>query len=247
MTRPPLIGCTTYHKTVDQNPPLEVFALMPSYVRAIQTAGGLPVLIPLGLSDAELEGLFERLDGVLLPGGGDVDPTCYGGRPEHPTLRDIDEARDHTELRLARLATARQKPLLAICRGLQVFNVALGGTLWEDIRSDKANAIAHDYFRTYDRDYLAHEVTVKPGSRLEAALQADCVRVNSLHHQGIRHLAPELTASALAPDNLIEAVEVSGHPYAVGVQWHPENLLQVVPQMLGLFTGLVQAAGNGHI
>lgn len=247
MTRRPLIGCTTYHKIADQNPPIGVYGLMPTYVRAIEAAGGLPVLIPLSLDDETLDSIFQRVDGLLLPGGGDVDPQRYQGDVTHPTLRDIDPERDSTEIALAQKAVVDRKPLLAICRGCQVFNVALGGTLWEDIASQNQEAIIHDYYQKNARTYLAHEVHIAPDSHLSASLATTSIAVNSLHHQGIRDLAPELVVTGRAADNLVEAIEVPGHPFALGVQWHPENLLQVVPPMLGLFEGLVRAASNGHI
>jgi len=247
MTRRPLIGCTTYHKIADQDPPIGVYGLMPTYVRAIEAAGGLPLLIPLGLSDDTLDEIFQRIDGLLLPGGGDVDPQYYQGDVSHPTLRDINAERDSTEMALVQKAVNNRKPMLAICRGCQVFNVALGGTLWEDIASQNQEAIIHDYYQKNARTFLAHEVTITPDSCLAESLATDSIAVNSLHHQGIRDLAPELAVTGRAPDNLVEAIEVPRHPFALGVQWHPENLLQVVPPMLGLFEGLVRAANNGHI
>ena len=241
----PLIACTTYHKPVAQTPPIDVYGLMPAYTEAIRAAGGLPVLIPLGLSEEELQAVLDRVDGILLPGGGDIEPGCYGGNSRDPLVRDIDGERDRVELAAVRLAVASGKPLLAICRGLQMLNVALGGSLWEDIRRHMPNADDHDHYRRSGRDFLAHEVSVLPGSRLNRALGREQVRVNSLHHQGIRVLAPPLRAVATAADGLIEAVEVVDHPFALGVQWHPENLLQNSPIMLGLFRDFVRAAANG--
>lgn len=247
MTRRPLIGCTTYHKIADQDPPIEVYGLMPPYVRAIEAAGGLPVLIPLDLDEDTLNDIFERLDGVLLPGGGDIDPVRYHGDTTHPTLRDLNASRDATEITLTQKAVAGRKPLLAICRGCQVFNVALGGTLWEDIASQVPQAITHDYYLKSARTYLAHEVSVEPDSCLAATMGTRTLQVNSLHHQGVRDVAPGLVVSGRAPDDLVEAIEVPNHPFALGVQWHPENLLQVAPHMLSLFQGLVRAAANGHV
>ena len=239
----PLIGCTTYRKTADQNPPIDLFGLMPTYLEAIVAAGGIPIMIPLGLSDQDLQLIFERVDGLLLPGGGDVDPEFYHGQA-HVSLWGIDRDRDRVEFFLARAAVTRPKPLLAICRGHQVFNVALGGTLWVDVSSQMPNAIKHDHFGVHPRNYVAHDVKLQPDSKLSLCLGRDQTDVNSLHHQGIRDLAPELTAVAVAPDGLIEAVEVVGHPFAVGVQWHPENLIHDDPAMLALFEGLVTASNQ---
>lgn len=239
--RRPLIGCTTYRKTADQNPPIDLFGLMPTYVEAIVAAGGVPILIPLGLSDEDLQTIFERVDGLLLPGGGDIDPSFYRGDP-HATLWGIDRDRDRVEFFIARAAVAQRKPLLAVCRGHQVFNVALGGTLWVDVASQMPNAIKHDNFGIYPRNHLAHEVKLQPESTLSQCLGSNKAAVNSLHHQGIRDLAPELTAVGVAPDGLIEAVEITGHPFAIGVQWHPENLIHDDPAMLSLFKGLIRAS-----
>jgi putative glutamine amidotransferase len=245
MSKRPLIGCATYRKRVAQEPPIDVYGLMPSYTEAVLQSGGLPVLIPLGLDEESLMSLLARLDGLLLPGGGDIGPAYYGGDEVDPTVRDVDPERDRSEILLVRRALEQQKPLLAICRGHQVFNVALGGTLWEDVHTAMPNAIVHDYFSKQDRAYLAHEVDILPDSLLARIVQSSHLPVNSLHHQGIRELAPGLRAVAAAPDGLIEAVEVPDHPFALGVQWHPENLIHVEPAMRALFSSFVAFAGNG--
>ncbi|MCP5097120.1 MAG: gamma-glutamyl-gamma-aminobutyrate hydrolase family protein [Chloroflexi bacterium] len=239
--RRPLIGCTTYRKMADQFPQIEIIGLMPAYIRAVEAAGGVPLLIPLGVDEVTLAAILERVDGVLLPGGGDIDPVVYQGNA-HKALWGIDKDRDRVEFFVAQQAVKMAKPVLAICRGHQVMNVALGGTLWEDIGSLKSDAIRHDYFRAFPRNHIAHSVDVTPDSKLASCFCEAELMVNSLHHQGVRDLAPELMATAVAPDGLIEAVEISDHPFAVGVQWHPENLIQNVPEMLNLFTGLIDAA-----
>jgi putative glutamine amidotransferase len=241
----PLIGCTTYRKTAAQKPPIEVLGLMPSYIEAVAAAGGVPVLIPLGLGDEELGTIFERIDGLLLPGGGDIDPVSYWEQA-HATLSDVDKDRDRVEFTLVRAAVTERKPLLAICRGHQVFNVALGGSLWQDIQGQIPASRPHDYNHSYPRNYLAHSVEIQPDSRLAHYLGKRHSPVNSLHHQAIRDVAPELVRTALSPDGVIEAVEVPGHPFAIGVQWHPENLIHDDPAMLALFKGFVQVAGNGR-
>jgi len=239
--RKPLIGCTTYRKTVDESSPINILGLMPSYLEAVAAAGGIPVMIPLGLSDDDLRATIQQMDGILLPGGGDIEPGVYQGQG-HPTVGGIDEDRDRVEITVARTAVAEQKPLLAICRGVQVLNVALGGSLWEDVEQLMPQAMHHEYVHSHPRNHLAHNVTIEPDSLLAKQLGRTETAVNSLHHQGIRRLAHELRATAVAPDGLIEGVEVINHPFAVGVQWHPENLIHNVPHMLGLFQGLVEAA-----
>jgi putative glutamine amidotransferase len=243
--RRPLIGCSTYRRTLGDEQPIDMFGLMATYTEAVRAAGGLPVLIPLGLAEDELNALVQRLDGILLPGGGDIAPAEYGGDETDETVRSIDADRDALELWLARYAAANQVPLLAICRGIQIVNVALGGSLWEDIYLSMPGAIVHDYNIRNQRDYLAHEVTVEPNSCLAGLLQtSDSIPVNSLHHQGIRRLAPGLTPVATAPDGLIEAVELRDHPFALAVQWHPEAMLERSPLMRRLFRGFIQAAGG---
>jgi putative glutamine amidotransferase len=146
------------------------------------------------------------------------------------------------EITVALTAVELNKPLLAICRGMQVLNVALGGSLWEDVELLMPEAMHHEHVHSHPRNYLAHEVTIAPDSLLAKQLGCTETAVNSLHHQGVRQLANQLRATATAPDGLIEGVELIGHPCAVGVQWHPENLIHNAPHMLGLFRGLVEAA-----
>ena len=242
----PLIGLTTYRKTADQPSPIEIIGLMPSYIESVVMAGGLPVLIPLGLGEAELVAILSRVDGVLLPGGGDIEPSVYRGH-WHDTLYGIDQDRDRVELFVARQAAEMQKPMLAICRGHQVLNVALGGTLWEDVAAMMPQAIRHDNFQGFPRNHISHLVTAVPDSRIACLMGKTEIGVNSLHHQGIRDLAPELRATAVARDGLVEGAEIPGHPFAVSVQWHPENLIHDDPDMLSLFKGLVEAAAmNDH-
>ncbi len=241
----PIIGLTTYRKnSADANRPL--FGLMRSYVAAVVAGGGIPMLIPLGLSDEDLAAIVERVDGLVLPGGGDIDPTFYRGS-WHDALRGVDEDRDRVEITVARQATMLRKPFLAICRGFQVLNVALGGTMWEDLASQRAGSIKHDYFQTGERSYVPHTVEVNPDSQLASIVGRETLSVNSLHHQGVRDIAPDLAVTAVAPDGLVEGLEVAGHPFAVGVQWHPENLIQNDPAMLALFESLVTASQNGHV
>lgn len=237
----PIIGLTTYRKIAAQASPVPLMALMPTYIDAVTAAGGVPVLIPLGLDDDALHTLLDRLDGLVLTGGGDLAGELY--QSEHTEfIFDVDTDRDRVELFLAREAVARNKPLLAICRGHQMLNVALGGTLYEDVMEWMPGAIKHDFFGIFPRNHQAHAVVIEPGSKLALTLGRAEASVNSLHHQGIRDLAPGLAAAAHAPDGLIESVEAIGHPFALGVQWHPENLIDDEPVMLALFRGLVDAA-----
>lgn len=212
---------------------------MATYTRAIERAGGHPVLIPVHTPPAALPDLRARLDGLLMTGGGDVDPSLFDGR-EHPRISELDRQRDDLELAMARLAAQTGWPLLAICRGIQVLNVALGGSLYTHIADQFASAQRHDFDSKTQRETLAHRVRLLPGSLLANALGSLEVEVNSLHHQGVERLADGLTATAWAPDGLVEGVEVMGHPYAVGVQWHPECLVDSQP-MQSLFRSFVLA------
>jgi putative glutamine amidotransferase len=238
----PIIGLTTYRK-VAASSSMPLMALMPSYIDAVAAAGGVPVLIPLGLDEDALLTLLAHLDGLVLTGGGDIAGEEYAS--EHPDfIFDVDTDRDRVELFLARQAMAANLPLLAICRGHQLLNVALGGTLYEDVLEWMPGAIKHDYFGQNPRNFQAHTVTIEAGSKLARTLGRQEATVNSLHHQGIRDLAPGLLAAAYAPDGLIEGVEAVEHPFALGVQWHPENLIHDAPEMLSLFRGLVEVAAT---
>jgi putative glutamine amidotransferase len=238
----PIIGCATFQKeTTDRhNYPV---GLMPSYIEAVRRAGGIPVLLPLLLDEEEMQAALARVDGVVIPGGGDVEPHRYHGI-QHELLGGLDPLRDEFEINLVRYTVERKKPVLAICRGMQVFNVALGGTLWEDVYSMMPAAIKHDYYPDQPRNLLPHAVEVVPDSCLARYLQSTQVKVNSLHHQGVKELADGVEATAVAPDGLIEAIEVAEHPFALGVQWHPECLIDDDPAMLRLFEGLVATAAH---
>ena len=250
MRRKPIIGCTVYRfqspaGSLLAEKSLPLMALTEAYLTAVLQAGGIPLMIPLGLDETDLQRLLANVDGVLLPGGGDVDPAFYQQPMSEQILR-ADPDRDRVEILAAQTAVSQQKPLLAICRGHQVLNVALGGSLWTDISSQLPGAANHDYDGSHPRNYLAHHVTIQPDSRLARYIGAGETAVNSLHHQAIRDLAPSLKVTATAPDGVIEAVELPNHPFAIGVQWHPEWLVADDAAMRRLFAGFVAAAGNGR-
>lgn len=227
---------------ISSRTPMKQTAVNEAYTRAVQAAGGLPVLIPNHVSDAELEQIFARVDGVLLTGGGDINPRHFRGKP-HERIGDVDDDRDRVEIGLARLAVEHGKPLMGICRGCQVLNVALGGTLYTDIQDQLPGALRHDWYPDIPRDTLAHSVRLEGGSRLQGIIGADETPVNSLHHQGLEQVAPALKAVAWAPDGLVEAVELAGHPFGLAVQWHPEWLQAHAP-MRALFAAFVAAAAQ---
>lgn len=238
--RQPLIGITTFQRLNDNGQITD--SLGAAYVHAVLQAGGLPVLLPPHIPADQAPTLLERLDGVLLSGGADIDPARFGGKP-HPRVYDIDPERDELEIRLVQLASERDVPLLGICRGVQVINVALGGGLYTDIADQLPGAIKHDYYPNYPRDHIAHTVQVSDGTRLAAIIGAGEIGVNSLHHQGIDRLAPGLQPAACAPDGLIEAVELPGHRFGLGVQWHPESIPDASSSP-PLFRALIEAAAE---
>lgn len=215
------------------------------YYHAVTLVGAVPVLVPL-LDDDEdtLREIFERVDGILVPGGVDMDPATYGEEP-HPLLGNLDPARDRTELMMCRWAVEEKKPFLGLCRGAQVLNVAQGGTLWQDLAQQGATEMKHDYFPNFgfERDHIAHEITIAKGSRLRHALESDRIGVNSMHHQGLKTLGQGLRATAVAPDGLVEAVELDdANAFVVGVQWHPEVFELSDPHSRHLFKEFVDAS-----
>lgn len=237
--KPPIIGITVDTMT---NGDRQSYRLGQTYCRAIELAGGLPLLIPGNFPLQHLQELRQRLDGLLLSGGADLDPSRFKGQP-HPRIYGIDPERDQLEISLVQMAASSGLPFLGICRGIQVINIALGGTLYTDLADQFGNSLKHDYFPDYPRDLLVHSLTVSKHAVLAKILQVEELKVNSLHHQGIERLASSLNATAWAADGLIEAVELPGHPFGVGVQWHPEELL-ALPGMRALFSALIDAASR---
>ena len=217
------------------------------YILSLAEAGTLPWMLPLLCDDpASLRAMYDRLDGLFLPGGADIDPESYGA-PRHPKCdQRTDRCRDRLELTFARWAIEEGKPVLGVCRGQQIINLAAGGTLWQDLADEWPGSAKHDYFPfdgRYTRDHLAHPVTLQGGpSRLRSIFGCDEVPVNSMHHQGIRALGDGLVATACAPDGVIEALEGTGDGFLVGVQWHPEVLTDGDARMARLFTAFIDAA-----
>jgi len=237
----PVIGVTAGR--ISSSNPLPQAAVSEAYLNAVRRAGGAPVILS-PTADPEIQAaVLSRVDGLLITGGGDLDPALFNGQP-HKRVYGVEPERDSAEFFWVRRAAENGLPFLGICRGIQVINVAFGGTLYTDIADQADNPQKHDYFPGYDRDYLAHSVSIEPGTRLAQILALPEARVNSLHHQGIETAAPGLKINARSlPDNLVEGVELPGHPFGLGVQWHPEWLVDA-PEMVRLFRAFVSAAAK---
>lgn len=235
----PVIGLTT-RNTKDLKYEHPLVSSPKTYPTALIKAGAIPVLIPTNLTPDTYPELLARLDGIVFTGGGDIDIAYFQGEP-HPEIYGIDEERDRQELTLVRMAVETGLPILGICRGIQVINVALGGTLYTHILDQLPDALEHSCFPANPPDYPAHEVTLAAGTKLAGIFQAEKLQVNSLHHQGVDQLAPGLVPAATAPDGLLEACELPDHPFAVAVQWHPEWMPDD-EKMQQLFRAFVTAA-----
>lgn len=215
-----------------------------SYLRAIEASGGIPSLIHLTRDPEVLAAHYGRCDALLFAGGEDVGPAHYG-EPPHPRLGPTNPLQDEVEIALARRAVADRKPVLGVCRGMQLLNVALGGTLYQDLPSDLPGGCDHgESTDRRDMSFLAHPLVLEPDSWLAEQLGARELQINTLHHQGLKRLAPGLRVVGHAPDGLAEAVEGAGAGWLVAVQCHPEELWERAdPRWASLFAGFVGIAG----
>lgn len=225
-----LVAVTAPRRMVDGR---ERVTLNTAYVRALERVGLIPVALPTLLAPDRAAQALADVGGLVLAGGEDVDPARYGAAP-HPALQDTDPGRDAVEVALIAGARKRRLPLLAICRGIQILNVALGGTLYQDLASECPGPIAH----AGGGDGSRHAVRIAPGSLVERTLGTRAATVNSRHHQAIRDVAPGLVAAAWADDGVIEAAEPAdaSAPWTIAVQWHPEDLTE-----RALFEGFARA------
>lgn len=225
----PVVAVTAPRRQVDGR---ERVTLNTAYVRALDHARLVPLAVPTMLTPERAVAALEVVRGLVLTGGEDVEPARYGAAP-HPKLETIDPARDAAELALIAAARARRLPILAICRGIQILNVAFGGTLYQDLGSERPGPIAHS-----GGDDRRHAIRVEPNSLLGRTLGTPHATVNSRHHQAIRDLAPGLRAVAWSEDGLIEAAEAAdaAAPWTLAVQWHPEDLTE-----RALFDGFARA------
>ena len=237
----PLIGINCELRPREKQP---LFS-PPAYTKAVSLAGGLPVLLPILKDEKDVKGLLSRLDGLVLTGGPDLDPSIYGplrdvrmeGEKKHPASRLVEPERAHFDIMLAKGAIEQGLPILAICYGAQLINVALGGTLIQHIPDEIPAHLEHQK----KRGDAFHSVKLKPQSRLAEIIGRVEIEVNSSHHQAVRRLGKGLKISAKAPDGVIEGLEGEGKNFCIAVQWHPERLT-CRPEHLALFKALVQTA-----
>lgn len=236
----PLIGITAYHNT---HPKFgwDYQVCYQGNASAIEAAGGLPVLLPSNVSPETARETYQRLDGLLLPGGGDIHPEHYE-QASHESIKYVDEARDAVELALTRWAIDDDLPVLGVCRGNQMLNVALGGSLIQDVPTMVQDSIHHPYDINNPRSKPVHDVDIVQDSLLHTIMGDAKVAVNSLHHQSVDRLAPGLRAVAHAPDGVVEAVEMPGKSFVLAVQWHPEDMINDDARMHNLFVRFVAAA-----
>jgi putative glutamine amidotransferase len=237
-SRLPTIGLTMASVPAEANRSARLAQNL-TYIQAVIRAGGLPLLIPHLEELALLRAAYERLDGLLLPGGEDIHPSHFR-EAIHERCRSISPERDATELPLARWAVDEGKPVLGICRGVQVLNVALGGSLYQDIGAQCPGAGRHDWYPGFPRNLMAHGAALAEGSALARILGGSVVAVNSLHHQSVKDVAPVFFVTAVAPDGVVEGVQARDHPFAIGVQWHPEELAATDAGSQRLFEALVR-------
>lgn len=213
-----------------------------NYTKAILTAGGLPVILPCTSDPRVLQSIVESFDAFLVPGGHDVDPFYYGERRNSDSGETAPE-RDMMELASVPLIVRADKPLLGVCRGNQVINVALGGSLFQDIHTANPDAIVHNQEPPYYK--MAHEVAIEEGSLLHRSVGATRIVTNSIHHQAVNRLGDGLVVNARATDGTVEGIEMPGKRFVMGIQWHPEYLWRTDRGEMGIFQAFVDAAREG--
>jgi putative glutamine amidotransferase len=219
-----------------------IYANNRAYVHAVESAGGLPVLIPMINDRNLLTALLSRLDGLLLPGGIDLHPSRYG-EEVHPFTEEADHELDEFEITLASWAFQQDIPVLGVCRGMQLINIVLGGSLYQDIDDQYPDSIGHTH-RNLPRTHLAHHIIIEPGSRMETILGTGEVKVNSLHHQAIKDLGKGVRITGRAPDGIPELLEVTGYRFVMAAQSHPEEIYTIEPAFQRLFAAFVQASSS---
>lgn len=236
MMRKPLIALTPYFNIEKDEP-----YMRPAYLKALRAAGGIPFILPAELEEVELRQILEQAGGILFTGGPDIHPFYFGEETQR-FCGNVSVKRDTLELMLLKLGMEMKKPILGICRGIQLLNIGLGGDIYQDIPSQFKEEFPIAHSQPFGYEIPSHTVTVTEGTLLSRLVQADVLKVNSMHHQAVRNVAPGLVPSAHAPGGLVEAVELPGYPFLLGVQWHPEYLWEADEAAMRLFRGFVNAA-----
>jgi putative glutamine amidotransferase len=238
----PVIGITpSLMRDTQPHGVFERYLLSANYPNAVLAAGGIPIVLPP--QDDHASALLDRLDGLLLSGGADIDPAVYGDTEVHPTTYDVSPLRDRFEFALLREALERDLPILCICRGIQVLNVGLGGTLYQDIADQYGTDVLHRQQEAgIEAAEPSHTVTATDGGLLVEVYGATSIATNSFHHQAIKTVAPGLVVEAQADDGIVEAVSLPGHSFVLGVEWHPEMMFERHGEHLRPFERLVSVA-----
>lgn len=242
--RKPVIGITpTPMEDQQAHGSFTRYAIATTYTEAVEAAGGIPLVIPP--QEGNIDAILELVDGVIISGGGDIDPVRYGESDIHEKTYGIHAGRDDLELAIAKEAVVRDIPVLCICRGIQILNVALGGTLIQDVPDQYPSDIEHRQQASgIPKEEPGHRVSVTPGSLLERTYGSSEIEVNSFHHQAIKELAPVLGIDGVATDEIVEAVSHRESAWILGVQWHPEMMFRVHPEHLKPFQALVDHAST---
>lgn len=234
----PIIGITPIY-----DPEKESFWMLPGYMHALENAGALPVMLPMSSDEQIIKKIMSSVDGILFSGGHDLNPSLYGEEMLPQCGRYI-APRDESEKKLMKYSIVADMPMLCICRGFQLLNVVLGGTLYQDIPTQLVSDMVHRQGKPYDKP--VHSVMINEGTPLYDLLQTDKLDVNSRHHQGIKDLSPMLAVMAEAPDGLAEAVYIPGSNFVWGVQWHPEHMHSVSRESRRIFEAFTVACGRSE-
>lgn len=236
MKNKPMIGVLPQYNAIEKR-----IYIAPPYMNGILEGGGLPVLLPFVKNKKDIKTLAKEFDGFLFTGGQDINPSLYG-QPLCNCSDEISPRRDELELNLFKAIIKENKPVLGICRGMQLINVALGGTLKQDILGVREIGMTLQHFQKTPFDIPVHEINIEKNTLLHKILEKDRILVNSVHHQGIGNLGNGLTAIATSVDDLVEAIEIRDLDFGIAVQWHPEQLLKTDNNARKLFTAFVNAA-----
>lgn len=241
----PLIGIPTWNDDSVFYPGVELYGINVSYVSTLRKAGALPILVPLHMDRESLRGIFDRLDGIFLAGGGDIAPRVYNSRSRE-AFDSSDIERDITELTLVKWALEVNMPVLGVCRGIQIINIACGGTLYHDLRSEQLGNVRHDFIGPeYKRDQISHEVTLPESTYLFDIFGGDNrIGVNSMHHQGVAEVGTGLQINATSADGLTEAIKSKEHSFVLGTQWHPEELMKSDTRHEMVFADFLDSAAD---